>query len=373
MNEIAVIHAGAIGDLVQTLPTLRAVRARWPAARVTFVGHPARAVLALRAGACDAWTDLETCGLERVLALFPEGHNPPQRGATGGLSASVPGALAASSQWHPANGGASAFPETAQGDAVAPLPPPLAQADLVLDFLTRGALAARAGGRGPPRVVSLAPLPPEDWTRPAAEWIFEEAARHLDLPGVPLVPEIGVAHGMLETGRRLLTDSGIAGRFVAIHPGSGSARKNWPPDRFAQVAARVRREAGRAAAWLLGPAELERGPAPAVGPGDSCCASEPRCFAEQDAVLANLPLDRVAAVLALADAYLGNDSGVTQVAAAVRRPDGRATPVVALFGPTDPRVWAPQGPHVRVIRSPDGTLAALGTPEVWDALRDALK
>jgi hypothetical protein len=287
MNEIAVIHAGAIGDLVQTLPTLRAVRARWPAAHVTFVGHPARATLALLAGACDAWTDLETCGLAALL-------------------------------------GDAACHGEAQRSQAAPRPPLLARADLVLDFLTRGALEARAGDPGAPRVVSLAPLPPEGWARPAAAWIFEEAARHLDLPDVPLAPEIGVAHDILETGRRLLGERGVEGRFVAIHPGSGSARKNWPPDRFAEVAGRVRREAGRAVAWLLGPAERERGPAPTVGPGD--------------AVLADLPRDRV-----------------------------------ALFGPTDARVWAPQGPHVRVIRSPDGTLGALGEPEVWNALAAALK
>ena len=38
--------------------------------------------------------------------------------------------------------------------------------------------------------------------------------------------------------------------------------------------------------------------------------------------------------------YIGNDSGITHLAAAV------GTPVLALFGPTDPEVWAPRGPHV---------------------------
>jgi ADP-heptose:LPS heptosyltransferase len=48
--------------------------------------------------------------------------------------------------------------------------------------------------------------------------------------------------------------------------------------------------------------------------------------------------------LARARLYAGNDSGITHLAAAV------GTPVLALFGPTNPEVWAPRGPNVRVVR-----------------------
>lgn len=54
--------------------------------------------------------------------------------------------------------------------------------------------------------------------------------------------------------------------------------------------------------------------------------------------------------LARARLYIGNDSGITHLAAAV------GTPVLALFGPTDPAVWAPRGPHVRVVRWAGGAL-----------------
>jgi ADP-heptose:LPS heptosyltransferase len=40
--------------------------------------------------------------------------------------------------------------------------------------------------------------------------------------------------------------------------------------------------------------------------------------------------------------YVGNDSGITHLAAAV------GTPVLALFGPTDPKIWGPRGAHVRI-------------------------
>jgi ADP-heptose:LPS heptosyltransferase len=54
-------------------------------------------------------------------------------------------------------------------------------------------------------------------------------------------------------------------------------------------------------------------------------------------------LFELACWLAGARLYIGNDSGITHLAAAV------ATPVVALFGPSDPAVWAPRGPHVRIL------------------------
>jgi ADP-heptose:LPS heptosyltransferase len=41
--------------------------------------------------------------------------------------------------------------------------------------------------------------------------------------------------------------------------------------------------------------------------------------------------------------YIGNDSGISHLAAAA------GAPVVALFGPTDPAVWAPRGPRVRIL------------------------
>jgi ADP-heptose:LPS heptosyltransferase len=56
------------------------------------------------------------------------------------------------------------------------------------------------------------------------------------------------------------------------------------------------------------------------------------------------PLEDLAALLGRCVGYVGGDSGVTHLAAAV------GTPVVAVFGPTDPAVWAPRGPHVAIVR-----------------------
>ena len=61
-------------------------------------------------------------------------------------------------------------------------------------------------------------------------------------------------------------------------------------------------------------------------------------------------------------AYVGNDSGTTHLAAAI------GIPTVALFGPTDPAVWAPRGNSVKVIQA--GSMAGIAPETVVDALRD---
>ena len=60
------------------------------------------------------------------------------------------------------------------------------------------------------------------------------------------------------------------------------------------------------------------------------------------------------AVLAHAGLYVGNDSGVSHLAAAW------GAPALALFGPTDPAQWAPVGPHVKVLRAKDEKMDSLG-------------
>ena len=308
-RHIAIIHTGAIGDLVQAAPLLAALRAKWPKARVTLVGRPERGALLRMAGLVDAILDVETAGLWRLAAN--------------------------------------------RGEADA-LPRALSEADLVLDFLnvegTEAALRAR--------VVQLKALPPAEWKSSAAEWLLEQARAALALPDVSPEPVLALSREARDAADRTLESHGITSAFVAIHPGSGSMKKNWPMARFEQVATRICREMGRAVVWLLGPAERERGPVPRAAEGRT--------------VLDEMPLETVAGVLASADAYVGNDSGVTQVAAAVRSPHGRATPPVALFGPTNARVWGPRGPHVHIVRSQDGTMDAISVEQAWSAVRAAI-
>ena len=107
--------------------------------------------------------------------------------------------------------------------------------------------------------------------------------------------------------------------YAVIHPFSGSARKNWPLAKFRALAEKLQR----------------------VMPVKWCAGEEDPPL--RGAVRID-DLYELACWLAKARLYIGNDSGITHLAAAV------GTPVLALFGPTDPEVWAPRGPHVRVGR-----------------------
>lgn len=118
-------------------------------------------------------------------------------------------------------------------------------------------------------------------------------------------------------------------RPLAVHPGSGGKRKCWPARRFAELAARLRVPI----LLLEGPADSEacREVAEAIPPSVRVARAT------------DVPLSRLAALLAESRGYIGNDSGVSHVAGALR------VPTVAVFGPTDPAVWAPRGPVVSLV------------------------
>jgi ADP-heptose:LPS heptosyltransferase len=139
---------------------------------------------------------------------------------------------------------------------------------------------------------------------------------------------------------------------VILHPGAGSAAKVWPG--FPALARRL-----RDAAWPLvvvaGPADRAAVAAVlAAGIGDGLIARE-------------WALPRLAALFAEARALVGHDSGLSHLAAAV------GCPTLALFGPTDPRVWAPVGGHVAVLqgarRAADDPWAGLTVDRVEDVMR----
>jgi ADP-heptose:LPS heptosyltransferase len=138
------------------------------------------------------------------------------------------------------------------------------------------------------------------------------------------------------------------GPVLAVHPGAGSPAKRWDRGGFRDVARRWR-EAGGDVVEIAGPAERDLPPL-------------------RDARrIADWSLVDVAALLARVDAYVGNDSGITHLAAAM------GARGVALFGPTAARRWAPRGDGVlpldAVEWSPSGIpLAGVAPERVWSAL-----
>lgn len=131
---------------------------------------------------------------------------------------------------------------------------------------------------------------------------------------------------------------------VCIHPGSGSPRKNWPLERFVAIAGLCER-VGIGVTWLVGPAET----ALTLPFGQTVVEPSP-----QELVLR----------LSAARVFIGNDSGVAHVAGAC------GTPTVALFGSSDPNLWAPRGPRVAFLKSPTGTMDGIGVRDVTRACED---
>ena len=156
-------------------------------------------------------------------------------------------------------------------------------------------------------VQCYAGIPPEGWTRHASEY-------YLDCIDAPPQPPL-----------RLSVSAGNVAQDVLIHPGSGGVTKNWPFERYVALSAALVQR-GRKVTWCLGPAEEDL-----VAPADV-------------AVLQCTSLTDLAGRLASTGLYIGNDAGVTHLAAAV------GCETLALFAPTDPAVWAPRGTHVTVMR-----------------------
>jgi len=133
--------------------------------------------------------------------------------------------------------------------------------------------------------------------------------------------QVGAPHGLMPCIQCAVKPEARA----AIHPFSGSAAKNWPLERFHELAARL----PMPVEFFYGPEQIE-------------------------------DLHELGCRIAGASLYVGNDSGITHLAAAV------GTPVVALFGPTDPTVWAPRG--ARVVRA--SRMEEITVGEVLEAISD---
>ncbi|MFZ1888410.1 MAG: glycosyltransferase family 9 protein [Candidatus Binataceae bacterium] len=140
--------------------------------------------------------------------------------------------------------------------------------------------------------------------------------------------------------------------FVMLFPGSGGAKKNWPAKRFARLALeiedwQIENSNNMRALVVLGPAEEDLGP----------------LFDDFGiTTVSMLSLATVASLAGFAAGFVGNDSGVSHLAAAA------GASGVVIFGPTDPARWRPLG-RVTVLCTPE--LEALQVAPVLDALTQA--
>ncbi len=160
---------------------------------------------------------------------------------------------------------------------------------------------------------------------------YQHLVRALGAPSGPLEPRLEVPMADLEAARALMLQRGWTGSgyLVALAPGAAyGGAKRWPPSHYAKLAAALVRGS---AIWCV-----------IVGSAaDSATAGEVREGMSPDTRVKALDLTgatslrTLAAVLALADVCVSNDSGAMHVAGAV------GTALVAVFGPTNERETAP--------------------------------
>ncbi len=145
---------------------------------------------------------------------------------------------------------------------------------------------------------------------------FREAVAHLPFTFFPALPPpyIKGPDGV----PKILVPEVAGENFAVIHPFASSPAKRWPLDHFRSVAASL----DCPVEWLAGPEEPLEGAF--------------RCDDLYD----------LACWLSRARVYIGNDSGISHLAAAV------GVPTVAIFLTTNPGIWAPRGSHVRVLERP---------------------
>ncbi len=291
--RVLVIRPGALGDTLLTLPTLDALQAGLPQAEIEVMGNWDVLQLLLGRSAVCAASSFDRSDLALLFR---------------------PDALPAASLQNYLN----AF-------------------DLVLSYATPPdhAFAANLARVARGRVLSFDSRPPAGSHAHVSEylqWPLRELgiAPSVEPPRLKLTAADQQAAGQWWSAHGLATQ-----RAAAIHPGSGSPAKNWPTECFAQVAR-----------WLVQERQLRV--VLVAGPADAEVVSAVRgSLAEDEYSLAqDLPLPLLAGILGRCALYVGNDSGVSHLAAAL------GTPCVAVFGPTDPLLWAPRGRCVRIVRTP---------------------
>jgi len=292
-EKLLIIHQGAIGDLILSLPAFRAIKKAFPRRHMEVMGHASTLRLiqnrfyadgissVTRASASSLYRD-DGC-IDRDMAGYIRRFDPvfvfggPSQNSLLQNIKTISSAVIYR---------VKPFPEDAKTHVV----------DHQLGILCSHGFAP-AG----PAVPVLFPGP-ED--RQEAELFFKQTA----------------------------CASSVSPCF-AVHPGSGGKRKNWPLDHCTALIEKLYRAFDARFFIIEGPAD-----------GNIIEQARPQLQSMPVSFLAGLELPLLAAILARCALYIGNDSGITHMAAAA------GAPTVAVFGPTDPAVWGPRGEKVAIVQ-----------------------
>lgn len=212
-------------------------------------------------------------------------------------------------------------------------PPQIGSFDLAVSFLSDpdSTIAANLRAAGIPRVVSISPAVQ------GGQHASDQFARALDELGLPRLRSPVFIQ---------VTKAPVTQRQLAFHIGSGSERKNWPLPCWSEL---IRSVADHFDDFLLVSGEADT---------DRLAAFKARNQIPGLRVLHNENLRELASELAVSRVFIGHDSGVTHLAAAI------GVPTIALFGWTDPKIWGPLGSQVRIVASVDRKMESILVQDV---------
>lgn len=296
--RLLVIRAGALGDCLLMLPTLAALRAAFPRARIDVMGYPMRWAWVLGRGLVDTVHTIEQPGMH---LLFCKGMTLPQ-----------------------------------------PLAAFFKAYDIILSYRPdpEGLFATNLRTLGVHLVLSQPPFPPPS-SPPihVADFALQLIAQ-VGVSPLPVVPRLQLNAGDLALAHPFFVEHQLdpqRDQLVVLHPGSGSAAKRWPMANFAALIETLAEQPGAKCVVVTGYAE------------ETSAAEIRSRLRHIDLLVAeHWPLLPTAALIAHAAVFIGHDSGLTHLAAALARP------TVAIFGPTDPEVWGPRGKHVTILQGQRG-------------------
>ena len=287
IERILVIRSGAIGDFIVTLPVIQLLRGRFPGDWLSLVAK-AR-VRPLVQGIVDEFVDIDGTLL---LPFFGESMDP-------------------------------ACEESRYLNAF----------DLIISCLgSAGTVCDNLLSLPHPRVVNADAIPPPDYSRHITEFLLEPLSQLIDTSSPPF-PSITIPENAKERAGGFLLASGVSssGPLIALHPGSGSRDKIVAPATFCRAVGQLQRRLPGAHVLVV------------EGEADEECVSVfLRELGAPHLNVKNKNLVEVASLLSHASLFLGNDSGIAHLAAAV------GVPTIAVFRASNPKVWAPRGAHVWV-------------------------
>ena len=294
-GKILVIRGGAIGDFVLTLPALAALRRQFPRTHLEVLGYPHIAGLALAAGTVNEVRSIEA-------------------GALAGFFAR-------------------------NGNLAPHLVDYFSGFDLIISYLYDPDLIFQTNVRRCSRAQFIAgPHRPDEAGDLHATETFLKPLERLAIFEADPVPHLEVA--------RAPEAALLPGRWLAVHPGSGSERKNWPEGHWLELLRHV--VTTTEFNLLLAGGEAERGRLERL---------ERMLPTTRIRLMQGQPLPELAGWLAACRAFIGHDSGISHLAAAVD------LPALILWGDTVENVWRPRARQLTVLRSSDG-LAGLSVPVV---------